>query len=223
MNKPPKKRELSEEERRECAALNAIYKAKKKTLGVTQELIAIEGLKASSQSAASHYLTGRNALNTEAAAVFSQYLQVPIRDFSPRLAKDIALMAKSVVTPSGPEGVSEQSGGYTSESPVRENSKQASIPPVARFIIWAANQGRLSAEDLSEIYRTASYLASKNAAPGGAVDLPDHLDGLAEAAVRAAEQGGNPEDLLKMVGHGLNRAQPKEGQLKDGKRKASSS
>lgn len=99
MNENPKKRALSDEALRECAALNAIYKAKKRELGVTQELIAIEGLKANSQSAASHYLTGRNALNAEAAAVFAKYLQVPIQDFSPRLAKEIASMAKSVTEP----------------------------------------------------------------------------------------------------------------------------
>jgi hypothetical protein len=102
MNENSKKRALNDEALRECAALNAIYKAKKRELGVTQELIAIEGLKANSQSAASHYLTGRNALNAEAAAVFANYLQVQIQEFSPRLAAEIALMAQAV-DPSGSE------------------------------------------------------------------------------------------------------------------------
>lgn len=95
MNKPAKKRNLTEEESRECAALNALYKAKKKELGLSQEKIAIEGLKANSQSAASHYLTGRNALNVEAASVFARYLQEPVSSFSPRLAKQIAQMFDS--------------------------------------------------------------------------------------------------------------------------------
>ncbi|MBD8592332.1 peptidase S24 [Pseudomonas sp. CFBP 8758] len=95
MNKPAKKRNLTEEESRECAALNALYKAKKKELGLSQEKIAIEGLKANSQSAASHYLTGRNALNVEAASVFARYLQEPVSSFSPRLAKQIAQMSNS--------------------------------------------------------------------------------------------------------------------------------
>ena len=95
MNKPAKKRNLTEEESRECAALNALYKAKKKELGLSQEKIAIEGLKANSQSAASHYLTGRNALNVEAASVFARYLQEPVSSFSPRLAKQIAQMSDS--------------------------------------------------------------------------------------------------------------------------------
>lgn len=93
--KPAKKRPLSEIEAAECAALNAIYKAKKKSLGISQEKIAIEGLKANSQSAASHYLTGRNALNIEAAAVFARYLQVPVSEFSERLAKEIREMSET--------------------------------------------------------------------------------------------------------------------------------
>ena len=95
MNKPMKKRELTDEEKRECAALNALYKAKKKDLGLSQELIAIEGLKASSQSAASHYLTGRNALNLEAAMVFSRYLQEPVSKFSTRLARQLSQAPQS--------------------------------------------------------------------------------------------------------------------------------
>ncbi|RMS14492.1 SOS response transcriptional repressor, RecA-mediated autopeptidase [Pseudomonas coronafaciens pv. coronafaciens] len=101
MNKPTKRRELSDIERAECAALNAIYKSKKKDLGLSQEKIALEGLKASSQSAASHYLTGRNALNVEAAEVFSRYLQVPVSEFSQRLANEMARLG-SAAHPSEP-------------------------------------------------------------------------------------------------------------------------
>ncbi|WP_256580726.1 S24 family peptidase [Pseudomonas sp. QTF5] len=90
-----KKRQLSDIEASECAALNAIYKAKKKELGLSQEKIAIEGLKANSQSAASHYLTGRNALNVEAASVFARYLKVPVSAFSERLAKEIGRLSSS--------------------------------------------------------------------------------------------------------------------------------
>ena len=95
MNKPLKKRPLSDVEQQECAALNALYKAKKKELGLSQEKIAIEGLKANSQSAASHYLTGRNALNIEAASVFARYLKVPVSAFSERLAKEIDKLSSS--------------------------------------------------------------------------------------------------------------------------------
>ncbi|HBP1962760.1 LexA family transcriptional regulator [Pseudomonas aeruginosa] len=91
-----KKRPLTAEEKQECQALNAIYKAKKRELGITQEKIALEGLGATTQSAASHYLTGKNALNAEAAAVFARYLDIQVRDFSPRLAEEIERMATTV-------------------------------------------------------------------------------------------------------------------------------
>lgn len=88
MSENQKKRQLTDLELSECAALNAIYKAKKKDLGITQEMIAIDGLGAKTQSAASHYLTGKNALNLDAAIVFARYLQVRIDDFSPRLSRE---------------------------------------------------------------------------------------------------------------------------------------
>uniref|UniRef100_A0AAU6W4B7 Repressor protein CI n=1 Tax=Pseudomonas phage Aurca01 TaxID=3138527 RepID=A0AAU6W4B7_9VIRU len=120
MNKPTKRRELSDTERAECAALNAIYKSKKKDLGLSQEKIALEGLKASSQSAASHYLTGRNALNVEAAEVFSRYLQVPVSKFSQRLAEEMVRLG-SAARPSEPG------------TPTSEPSNVAMIPQPARM------------------------------------------------------------------------------------------
>jgi len=90
-----KKRELSEIEAAECAALNEIYHRKKKQLGLSQEKIATEGLKANGQSAASHYLMGRNALNIESAAVFARYLEVPVSAFSKRLAQQIKEISRS--------------------------------------------------------------------------------------------------------------------------------
>lgn len=215
-----KKKELSPELKAECDAAKALFISRKNTLGLTQAKLA-EAADISPAGVAM-YLNGTNPLNAKFAAVLSRLIGLPVDRFSPRLANEISRMTLGVKAPGSAGGLHEEDSTNASLKNLGKN-KEVLVPPVARFIIWAANQGRLSAEDLSEIYRTASYLVSKNAAPGGAVDLPDHLDGLAEAALRAAEQGGNPEDLLKMVGHGLNRAQPKEGQLKDGKRKASSS
>lgn len=138
MTTPIKKRLLTEEELRECAALNAIYKSRKKELRLTQEQIAIEGLKASSQSAASHYLTGRNALNAEAAAVFSRYLQVPVEKFSPRLAREIAALANSV----SPEG----SNLASASQPHREEKEYPLISWVAAGL-WAEACDHLSPGD----------------------------------------------------------------------------
>lgn len=82
-----KKRELSQEEKRECAALKRIFEQKKQDLGINQQTIA-DALGDATQGAVSHYLTGRNPLNLRAANVFANTLGVPISDFSPRLARE---------------------------------------------------------------------------------------------------------------------------------------
>jgi SOS-response transcriptional repressor LexA len=80
-----KKKTLTDEERHECRRLKAIYQAKKKELKLTHESIG-EQMGDVGQSAISHYLNGVNALNLQAAIIFSRALKVPISDFSTRLA-----------------------------------------------------------------------------------------------------------------------------------------
>ena len=175
MEKTSKKRQLTPEELQECSALNAIYKAKKKELGITQERIAIEGLKAGSQSAASHYLTGRNALNVEAAAVFSKYLQCSVADFSPRLATEIATMARRVNIASHAHNYKvaedEQPHTYGHEqangnvSPMLQPTRQAKEYPL---ISWVAAGARAESPDNYEPGDAEQWLQStENAGPGG--------------------------------------------------------
>lgn len=86
-----KKKELTEDERRECLLLRALFDAKKGRLGLSQQKIADE--MDSTQGAIGHYLAARNALNLRAAVVFSKALQEPISAFSPRLAKEQASLS----------------------------------------------------------------------------------------------------------------------------------
>lgn len=79
-----KKRVLTPEEKRECAALNTIYQSKKKSLGLRAVKLADECGK--SPAAISHYLSGVNALNLSIATFFAIKLSVPIAAFSSRLA-----------------------------------------------------------------------------------------------------------------------------------------
>lgn len=83
-------RKLTYDEITECKALRAIFEAKKKGLGLTQEAAGVAmGI---SQSAVGHYLHGRNALNMQAAMKFASMLRVDLGDFSPRLARQAAEM-----------------------------------------------------------------------------------------------------------------------------------
>jgi phage repressor protein C with HTH and peptisase S24 domain/DNA-binding XRE family transcriptional regulator len=68
---------------------------KKRELGLTQEKLAEHlGI---NQSSVSHYLNAINPLNATVAAGFARILEVPISEFSPRLAQEIELLTAGSV------------------------------------------------------------------------------------------------------------------------------
>ncbi|OTA21156.1 repressor [Xenorhabdus beddingii] len=77
------KKKLTAEQLADAARLKALFEAKKKQLGISQETLAED--KGKTQSAISHYLNGINALNLEMAVYFAKKLGVQIADFSPSL------------------------------------------------------------------------------------------------------------------------------------------
>ena len=82
-----KKRILTEEQLADARRLKALYEAKKKELGLSQQDIADSlGI---SQGAVGHYLNGRNPLNVRVATEFARILKAPVDSFSPSLAKDV--------------------------------------------------------------------------------------------------------------------------------------
>lgn len=94
------------------------------------------------------------------------------------------------------------------------------IPVIGGVLAEGFETGMLSRSDLSLLAKLAAALIEKNkAALPPAPGLPDHLDGLANAAFAAADQGGPANDLLKMIGHGLNKSGDKDEKSKHGKRK----
>lgn len=44
--------------------------------------------------------------------------------------------------------------------------------------------------------------------PSGCVPLPEHLNGIADAAFKMIESGESPDDMLSMLRHGLNKSRP---------------
>ncbi|KGS16205.1 Repressor protein cI [Pseudomonas syringae pv. delphinii] len=137
-----KKKELSDVAQRECAALKAIFMAKRKELGLTQEKAAAAlGM---NQGSFSHYLNGRNGLNTPFAVQVAQLLQVPVEDFSPRIAKLIAMMTSAV------------SGSGLAEKHKGERSEQANLDMIVQprraakrypLISWIAAGSRAESPD----------------------------------------------------------------------------
>lgn len=91
------KRTIRPELQRENQALNDIYLARKKTLKLTQQKIADRmGITAPTVFA---YLKGKTPLNIRAATAFASILQVPVSDFSMRIAQEISDAAKSQTAP----------------------------------------------------------------------------------------------------------------------------
>lgn len=88
------KKPLPQDKKDECLRLKAIFNAKKKALGLTQDTLAHQlGM---NQSAINHYLNGVNPLNAAVAASFANTLKVDVREFSDRLAEEMAKIAQAV-------------------------------------------------------------------------------------------------------------------------------
>ncbi|WP_277592949.1 LexA family protein [Pseudomonas chlororaphis] len=149
-----KKKELEPIAKQECAALKAIFMERRKALGLTQEKAA-EAL-GMNQGSFSHYLNGRNSINTPFAVQVAHLLQVPVESFSPRIAKLIDMMTKAV---SG-EGLAEKHKGE------REGSNVAPVPQPWRaprkypLISWIAAGERAESPDNFVPGDAEDYLAS---------------------------------------------------------------
>lgn len=89
-----KKKPLTAEQLADAVRLKAIFEAKKKTLGLSQETLAEQmGM---GQSGVAQLLNGANAINTTHAAQFAKILGVKVDDFSPTLASEIAAMFEAI-------------------------------------------------------------------------------------------------------------------------------
>lgn len=159
---PMKKKELEPIAKQECAALKAIFMEKRKALGLTQEKAA-EAL-GMNQGSFSHYLNGRNSLNTPFAVQVAHLLQVPVEAFSPRLAKLIHTMTQAV---SG-EGLAEKHQGERDGTNVAPVSQPWRAPRRYPLISWVAAGARAESPAGLVPVNSEEYIAStENAGDGG--------------------------------------------------------
>lgn len=94
MSNNSKKKEITEEQKKECDQLKRIFEQKKLELKFSQaEVAEAFGI---SQSAINHYLNGINALNAQIATKFAKLLHITVDQFSERLALEINEMAKTI-------------------------------------------------------------------------------------------------------------------------------
>lgn len=209
------RRELEDWEKAECAALRSEVEAYRLANPVNGRKLSQDALGEAlgiTQGNLSAHLGGKRPLTVALAVRIREKFGIPVEAYSERLARELAEIAKAV-QPAGEHAVKASEARGTSYA----------VPKVLREIAQALADGTLTSEDGEELRRLALHLMAKNRlARPPVAQLPPHLDGLAEAAISTAEQGGNPQDMLKMVEHGLKKSQPKEGPQQYGKRKARS-
>jgi transcriptional regulator with XRE-family HTH domain len=87
------KRKLSDEERAESARLKAIYRRKKKSLGITQEKLAAQ-MGFATQGAVSHYMNSVIAMSNEVVLRFAHHLDVDPREIRPDIWESIPLQPR---------------------------------------------------------------------------------------------------------------------------------
>lgn len=156
-----KKKELSPEALKECAALKAIFVDKRDELGLTQEKAAAAlGM---NQGSFSHYLNGRNALNLSFASSVAKLLGVRVSDFSPRLASEMAEMAAYMDGyQKGVElgQVVEKSFGSSEHANVRSVAQPWRRPGRYPLISWVAAGARAESPELLGSPNNLEYLES---------------------------------------------------------------
>lgn len=152
-----KKRELTTQELTECAALKAAYMRQRHVLSLTQEKVADElGM---NQGSFGHYLNGRNALNLEFASKISRILQVPVSEFSPRLADEMLLMANLAYPASNViEGDFSRIREHSNVAPTQAPYKPGKAYPL---ISWVAAGGWMESCDNFEPGDAEEWISSE--------------------------------------------------------------
>lgn len=134
-----KKKPLSDDLRAECVAANALFLSKKNELKLSQKKIADTlGI---TPAGVSLYLGAVNPLNAKFAAAFARLIKEPVEAFSPRLAKEIAAIAKGMPTEARAQNARERS--IVAASLASPKSRE-----ILERITQAADKGLLTDEDI---------------------------------------------------------------------------
>ncbi|MCE7762919.1 hypothetical protein GQL56_09725 [Pseudomonas putida] len=200
------RRELEDWEKAECAALKEALRVHNASLPrdmkFTQDKLAAElGM---TQGNLNGHLNGKRPLSKELAAKVFALTGIPVSTYSTRLDTEIKSLAAAVL-PNGSPGTHDGP-----ESPEVTGASYAT-PYVAKLISAAVARGLLTADDSEELRRLTIHLIKKNESLGARfATIPENLDALAESLLSTSEAGGNVDDMLKMLEHGMKKARPRD-------------
>lgn len=162
------RRELTDLEKAECAALKAEISTRNAESGggkrLTQEYLAQElGM---TQGNLSSHLNGKRPISKEMAAKMAIMLSIPVERFSPRLAKEIAEMAQAVQPSPSQSAAAEHQGAYQAG---RAEALMDFATPRTRTVLERINQaaraGRLSEADIDLLDQIAARFESIGGQP----------------------------------------------------------
>lgn len=200
------RRELEDWEKAECSALKlalASYNAplpREKRL--TQDKLAAElGM---TQGNLNGHLNGKRPLNKEMAAKIFSMTGIPVRTYSERLEREIKDLAATMY----PEGISHDPV-QTSEWASHADDLLLEVTSAISVIAAQASARNLTKSQVETLVRLRNEIIHMNGVEPG-MSYTNQISGLIGAAFKAAESGGNPDDLLSMVKHGEAKENLKE-------------
>ncbi|MBP4001526.1 helix-turn-helix transcriptional regulator [Pseudomonas koreensis] len=181
-----------------------ITKAREKA-GLNQsELARALGVKPQSVQA---WESGRNVPRHKKIEAISVFLGIPIMD---------------LIEPVRVNPVLDSPVSRLRSDPVarRPELRQPLLESLIELLRKPEDSGGLSGGEISILLRIADAFAQRGASPKNEVPrLPIELDALAESAFVNADSGGDSEDMVNMIGHGLKKSGAKESSSQNAKRK----
>lgn len=133
------------------------------------------------------------------------------------------LMGESGSAASGWAGPGESSGQTVKGAAAANQRIKEPLPLLDELVRSAFDRGTLQSRDITLLTTMAKALIERNRSAGTDVpNLPEELEALAESAFSNAESGGDSEDMVKMIGHGLKKSGAKESSSPNAKRKTGS-
>lgn len=192
-----KKKELSPELKSECEAAKALFISRKNGLGLTQAKLA-EAAEISPAGVAM-YLNGTNPLNSKFAAVLSRLIGVAVEEFSPRLAKEISAMAKSV-TDQG--AIRENAGAYSAISNITP-AAEANAELIGAMSAWDSSTPLGDDEVAIPLYKEVELAAGCGATE--VIEVPGRLLRFAKSTLREAGVQETNAVCATIKGHSMER------------------
>lgn len=190
---------LTDEHREESARLKAIWKQRKDALaaeGLASQMAFGARFGIGTQAAVGFFLNGKTPLSLKAALGFAEGLRCSVKDFSPRLAAELARIQPHLeagrVQMGGPDAGSDELGRYTVRA--ADGLKTYIAEPRASYMARGMSVGDAAmriAESLLTLpvarRRTIAALTSEMILDGATTELADQIDLLAGDNVQVVD------------------------------------